>query len=83
MALTKLLESTLDESWELKNMPDERLRCLTKSLLSQNFYGTMFDLSKTFISHPVTNTYTTALTGKQVAKKVLFPPCLIELISLS
>ena len=34
-------------------MSDELLVCLTKSLLSQNFYWTMFDLSKTLISHPV------------------------------
>ena len=26
----------------------------------------------------LTNTYTTVFTTKQVAKKVLFPPCLIE-----
>ena len=30
-----------------------------------------------------TNTYTTDLTTKQVARKVLFPPCLIEHILLS
>ena len=29
------------------------------------------------------NTYTTALATKQVAKKVLFPPCLIQRIQLS
>ena len=33
--------------------------------------------------HILTNTYTTALTTKQVAKKVSFPPCLIEHIPLS
>ena len=33
--------------------------------------------------HILTNTHTTALTTKQVARKVLFPPCLIEHISLS
>ena len=32
--------------------------------------------------HVLTNTYTTALATKQV-RKVLFPPCLIEHISLS
>ena len=31
----------------------------------------------------LTNTYTTSLTTKQVARKVLFPPCLIEHIPLS
>ena len=31
----------------------------------------------------LTNTYTTALTTKQVAKKVSSPPCLIEHIPLS
>ena len=31
----------------------------------------------------LTNTYTTALTTKQVARKVLFPPCLIEHIPIS
>ena len=31
----------------------------------------------------LTNTYTTALTTKQVARKVLFPSCLIEHIPLS
>ena len=36
----KLLENTLNESPKLKNMSDERLGCLTKSLLSQNFYQT-------------------------------------------
>ena len=40
MELTKLLENTLDESSKLRNMCDERLGCLTKSLLSQNFYWT-------------------------------------------
>ena len=53
-ALTKLLESTLDESLELKNISDKRLGCLTKSLLSQNFYRTMSHFSKTVILHPVT-----------------------------
>ena len=33
--------------------------------------------------HILTNTYTAALTIKQVARKVLFPPCLIEHIPLS
>ena len=33
--------------------------------------------------HILNNTYTTALTTKQVASKVLFPPCLIEHIPLS
>ena len=33
---TKLLENTLHESLKLKNMSDERLEYLTKSLLSQN-----------------------------------------------
>ena len=33
--------------------------------------------------HILTNTYTTALTTKQVIRKVLFPPCLIEHIPLS
>ena len=51
-ALTKLLENTLDESSKLKNMSDGRLGCLTKPLLSPNFYQTMSDLSKTLISHP-------------------------------
>ena len=52
MALTKLLENTLDESSKLKNMSNERLGCLTKSLLSQNFYQTMSDFSETLILHP-------------------------------
>ena len=39
-ALRKLLENTLNESPKLKNMSDERLGCLTKSHLSQNFYQT-------------------------------------------
>ena len=50
-ALTKLLENNLDESSKLKIMSDKRLGCLTKSLLSQNFYWTMSDLSKTLILH--------------------------------
>ena len=50
-ALTKLLENTLDESLKLKNMSDERLECLTKSLLSLNLFWTMSDLSKTLILH--------------------------------
>ena len=33
--------------------------------------------------HKLTNTYTTALTTNQVARKVSFPPCLIEHIPLS
>ena len=33
--------------------------------------------------HILTNTYTTAVTTKQVARKVLFSPCLIEHIPLS
>ena len=52
-ARTKFLENTLNESSKVKNMSDERLECLTKSLLSQNFYRTMSDLLKTLISHPV------------------------------
>ena len=31
----------------------------------------------------LTNTYTTALATKQIERKVLFPPCLIEHIPLS
>ena len=53
MAPTILLKNKLDENSKLKNMSNERLGCLMKSLLSQNFYRTMSDLSKTFISHPV------------------------------
>ena len=53
MAQTKLLENTLDESSKLKNMSDERLRCLTKSLFRQNFYRTMSDLSKTLMLCPI------------------------------
>ena len=52
MALTKLLENIPDESSKLKNISDERLGSQTKSLLCQNFYKTMSDLSKTLISHP-------------------------------
>ena len=59
-ALTKLLENTLDESSKLKNMSDERLGCPTKSLLSQNFYRTMLDLSKTLILHPASSLICTA-----------------------
>ena len=33
-------------------MSDQRLGCLAKSLLIQNFYWAMSDLSKTLISHP-------------------------------
>ena len=33
--------------------------------------------------HILTITYTTALTTKQVARKVLFPPCLTDNIPLS
>ena len=33
--------------------------------------------------HILTNTYTTAFTTKQVTRKVLLPPCLIEHIPLS
>ena len=33
--------------------------------------------------HILTKTYTTALTTKQVARKVFFPPCLIQHIPLS
>ena len=54
-ALTKLLENTLDESLKLKNMFSKRLGCLMKSLLSQNFYRTMSDISKTLISQPAFN----------------------------
>ena len=42
----------MDESSKLKNMSDEKLACLTTSLLSQHFYRTMSDISKTLISHP-------------------------------
>ena len=55
MALIKLLENTLDESLKLKNMSEERLGCLNKSLLSQNFYQRMSDISQTLISHPEFN----------------------------
>ena len=42
-------------------------------------------LKRTYIGslHILTNTYTTALTTKQVARKVLLPPYLIEHIALS
>ena len=33
--------------------------------------------------HILTNTYTTTLTIKQVARKALFPPCLIQHVPLS
>ena len=52
MALKKLLENSLDESWKLKNMFNGKLGCLMKSLLSQNFYQTMSDLLKTLILLP-------------------------------
>ena len=41
-----MLENTLDESSKIKNMSDQRLGCLTKSLLSQDFYRMMSNLSK-------------------------------------
>ena len=47
-----MLENTLDESLKLKNMSGERLVCLTKSLLSYNFYRVMSDLLKIFILCP-------------------------------
>ena len=37
-ARTKLLENTLNESLKLKNISDERLGCLTKSLLSRTLF---------------------------------------------
>ena len=33
--------------------------------------------------HILTKTYITALTAKQVTRKVLFPPCLIKHVPLS
>ena len=58
--------------------------------LHQNIKFTMEEESNgepafldTFLDTLLTNTYTTALTMKQVARKVLFPPCLIEHIPLS
>ena len=33
--------------------------------------------------HMLKNTYTTAMTAKQVRSKVLFPPCLLEYTQLS
>ena len=51
-ALTKLLQNTLDESSKIKNISGKRFGCSMKSLLSQNFYRAMSDLSKTLISHP-------------------------------
>ena len=53
MGLRKLLGNFLDKSSKLKNMSDAKLRCLTKSLLSQNFYLTISDLLKTIILHPM------------------------------
>ena len=47
------------------------------TLLKRNLYWYIGSL------YTLTNTYTTALTTKQVARKVLFPPCLIEHIPLS
>ena len=52
MALTKLLRNILDENLKIKSMSGETFGCLTKSLISQNFYRTMSDLSKTLILHP-------------------------------
>ena len=41
------------------------------------------EISVLVYSKPTTNTYTIALTTKRVARKVLFPACLIEHIPLS
>ena len=48
----KLLENTLDKSSKFKNMFSVRLGCLTKSLLSQNFYQKMSAFWITVIPHP-------------------------------
>ena len=42
----------MDQSSKLKNMSSERLGCLTKQVLNQNFYRTRTDLLKTPILHP-------------------------------
>ena len=44
-ALTKLLENTLDESLKLKNISDERLQYLTKSLLRDCSYENSFPVA--------------------------------------
>lgn len=48
----KIAENTLDDISKLKNIPNERLRCPTKSLLKWNFW-TISNLSKTPILHHV------------------------------
>ena len=61
-----------ESNWELAF-----LDTLLKGIMESSLYWYIESL------HILTNTYTTALTTKQVARKVLFPPCLIEHIPLS
>ena len=53
------------------------LDTLLKRIMERSLYWYIESL------HILTNTYTTALNTKQVAGKVLFPPCLMEHIPLS
>ena len=76
--MTKLLENTLDESWKLKNISDERLGCLTKSLSPENFYWTLSDLLKTFILYPE-NLGKTTYIGRPYHFKCL-KDCLLQIL---
>ena len=61
-------------------MEEENYRFLTlywNGILERSLYSYIGNL------RILTNTYATAATTKQVARKVLFPPCLIEHIPLS
>ena len=63
-------------------MEEESKLAFLDTLLEQN-NGEISVLVYRNTPHILTNTYTTALTTKQVARKVLFPPCLIEHSPLS
>ena len=69
---------TLNLLWKKKVMENQRFLTVHKNeIMERSRYCYIGRL------HILTNTYTTALTTKQVARKVLFPLCLIERIPLS
>ena len=71
------LHQNINTMVEEKNGELAFVDTLLKGIMERSLYCYMGSL------HILTNTYTTALTTKQVARKVLFLPCLIEHIPLS
>ena len=81
LIIYKLFKVRVQFAFWLNTKEIQSSKCINTMSLSRHEQGSLYWYIESL--HILTNTYTTAVTTKQVARKVLFPPCLIEHIPLS